>query len=42
LFLRYLELTEEDKEKLIKGSSKVAKKLEKLMSRTSNNDDSGR
>lgn len=36
--LRYLELTEEDKEKLIKGSTKVAKKLEKLMGRQSNDD----
>ena len=38
--LRYLELTEDDKDKLIKGSTKVAKKLEKLMSKASAADDS--
>ena len=37
---RYVELTEEDKEKL-KGSYKVAKKLEKLESKDSRGFDSG-
>ena len=37
LHFRYIELTEEDKEKL-KGSYKVAKKLEKLESRDKNGD----
>ena len=37
LHLRYIELTEEDKEKL-KGSYKVAKKLEKLENRDKNGD----
>ena len=36
-YLRYIELTEEDKEKL-KGSYKVAKKLEKLENRDKNGD----
>ena len=38
---RYLELTEEDKEKL-KGSYKVAKKLEKLEGKDSRGFDSGK